>query len=250
MEDLVVITALANAGLLFQYRGHALLADALQRSDQLPFTGLPENIWKTMLAGESPFSQVDALLFSHLHPDHFSESMTQQYLQRHPDTRLFLPDDASLTGREDGSAPAKVIRITGENALTPYPVGEDITVRAFSSLHLDEKYHNTPHFCYVLSFGEKNVLLTGDIDYTCETLSQIADIPLKAAFITPLFFRALNAHRFFRGQLMPQTLFVNHIPDASEDQFGVRHMVQRDLASRHADSPVFACTQINQKFFL
>lgn len=252
MDDPIVVTLLANAGLLLQYRGCTLLLDALQESENVPFSGLPREIWYEILSGDTHFSQVDALLFTHLHPDHFSDDMTLQYLKQHSKPRIFLPEDSFAEGFEaiKEESYGRSVLLSHETDFKEYPVSPDITVRAFQTRHLGKKYDQVPHFCYLISFGKKNVLFSADIDYTIETLSQLDGIPLYGAFVNPLFFRALCANRFFKGKLCAEQLCVYHIPFEYDDQWGIRHTVQRDLVLWNRTGCAVALTDPLQKIAL
>ena len=95
MGKTVTVTLLANAGLLFQYDGYSILLDALQCSEKAPFSPLPPALWQALLSASGRFSRIGALLFTHLHPDHFSVDMTLQYLHRHPVPVVMMPHDPS-----------------------------------------------------------------------------------------------------------------------------------------------------------
>ena len=80
-----------------------------------------------------------------------------------------------------------------------YRIEPEITVRAFRTLHLDRKYRNVPHFCYILTFGDQNILLTADMDYTTETLASIQNVPIRATFVNPLFFQRTEPPEVLQG---------------------------------------------------
>ena len=107
----------------------------------------------------------------------------------------------------------------------------EITVRAFRTLHLDKKFENVEHFCYLITFGDKNILFTADIDYVTEDLARLRGIRLDAAFINPLFFGALRRGRFFRGKLDANRILVYHVPFAEDDTMGMRAILEQDMAA-------------------
>ena len=96
---------------------------------------------------------------------------------------------------------------------------------AIPTRHLDKRYYAVPHACLLLSFGAKSLLVTADVDYTCEALSLLDGVPLDAAFVNPLFFSALLSNLFFKGELHPEHLCVYHIPFASDDTMRMRPSV-------------------------
>lgn len=235
MDGKLAVTLIANAGVLLRWNGVTLLLDGIYGTEGHPFSNLPPETWRAMRAGEPPFEHLDYLLFTHAHPDHFSPEMTLELLRARRVKGVFLPDTRSV--RE--SALAEYLRESGlpsvllshETDRAAYRVEPDVTVRAFSTLHLDEKYRHVHHFCYLLRFGEKNVLFTADVDYIHETLSQVRDVPLRAAFVNPLFFSDLRRRRFFRGELTAETICIYHVPFSGEDTMRIRPTLANDMVN-------------------
>ena len=245
MNKPVTITFLANAGLLLQYDGHALLLDALQKSEATPFSPLPAALEGELFRGGTPLSDADALLFTHLHPDHFSAGLTLQYMERWPRSMLLLPNACGDPCFDAAAAQAgtRLISFPPSAECARFNLTPNISVFAFATRHLGKQYHRVPHICYLLCVGEKNILITGDIDYTFESLHQLDGVPLHAAFVTPLFFSALRRGRFFKGTLEATHICVYHIPFEADDQFQVRRSLHRDLSLWQGQSQVIALKQ-------
>lgn len=239
MEETLHVTLLANAGLLMEYRGTKLLIDGIYGPENHPFSNLPPRMWEEMKQGEGIFRNVDCLLFTHAHPDHFSPQMTAEYLTHRTVKGVFLPQTRSVRESalprllQDKGIPAAYL--TEETDHMGWKVAPDITVRAFSTLHLDKKYHHVHHFCYLLSFGEKNVLICADVDYISEDFSRIGRFPLHAAFVNPLFFSQLRRRRFFRGELKAEHICIYHVPFSGEDTMHVRPSLANEMVKFPAE---------------
>lgn len=242
MEEKLRITLVANAGLLLEYQGTTLLLDGIYGPENHPFSNLGPQVWQEMKAGEGHFQKVDYLLFSHAHPDHFSPEMTLEYLKARKVKGVFLPQTRSV--RESGLAdylsehgiPAVFLTEMTDHAA--YRIESGITVRAFSTRHLDKKYYHVHHFCYLLTFGEKNILFSADVDYTKEDFSQVKRFPLRAAFVNPLFFAELRRHRFFHGELSAKTICIYHVPFSGEDEMKMRPVLANDMVKFPAEQEV------------
>ena len=233
MEEKLRVTLVANAGLLLEYRGTTLMLDGIYGPENHPFSNLTPEVWREMKAGEGPFEKVDYLLFSHAHPDHFSPEMTLEYLKARKVKGVFLPQTRSV--RESGLAdylkesgiPAVFLSEMTDRA--SYRIDPGITVRAFTTLHLDKKYHHVHHFCYLLTFGEDNILFSADVDYTQEDFSRMKRFPLRAVFVNPLFFAELRRHRFFHGELTAKTICIYHVPFSGQDEMHMRPTLANDM---------------------
>lgn len=235
MDGKVEVTLVANAGVLLSYGGTTLLIDGIYGREGHPFSNLSPEVWRAMCAGAPPFERIDYLLFTHAHPDHFSPEMTMEFLRARRVKGVFLPQTRSV--RESGLAELlreqriPSVLLSGETDHAAYRVEPELTVRAFSTLHLDEKYHHVHHFCYRLTVGGEDILFTADVDYIHETLGQVKNVPLRAAFVNPLFFSDLRRRRFFRGELKAETLCVYHVPFSGEDTMHIRPSLANDMVS-------------------
>jgi len=228
---MVRVTLLANAGVLVEYQGTTLLLDSIYGLEAHYFSDLKPGVWEQMLRGGSPFGHIDYLLFTHDHPDHFSPEMTMEFLRTRVVKGVFLPDSPIL--RESGleafltqrKIPFAYLPQAGSCSVKP-----GITIRGISTRHLDKKFQDVQHLCYLLTFGEKHLLFTADVDYTQERFESIGDLPLRAVFVNPLFFSALRHERFFGGALDTQLTCVYHVPFAGDDPMNMRPLLTRDLA--------------------
>lgn len=237
MNNTPHITLISNAGLLVTYQGISFMIDGIYGREDHPFSNLTSETWQAMLTGSGHFSRVDYLLFTHAHPDHFSPEMTEEFL-RHRDVKgLFLPTPhtkgeerlAELL-RERGTP---CVQLSGMTDHVTFKIEPEITVRAFQTAHLDPKYREVPHFCYLLTLGGTNLLLTADVDYVHETLAFLRPFTIDAAFVNPLFFSALSHGKFFKGTLDARQLFVYHVPFPEDDTMKMLPTLQRDLNAWH-----------------
>ena len=247
------VMLVANAGLLLEYEGTTLLLDGIYGSEEHAFSNFSPETWQKMLAGAPPFQKIDYLLFTHAHPDHFSPEMTLTYLKQRPVKGVFLPDTPEVSGLTDWLREAGIpcALLSEQTNRAAYRVAPDISVRAFRTLHLDKKFEHVRHFCYLLTFGEKHVLFTADVDYTSERLEQIQNLRLDAAFINPLFFSVLRRGRFFRGELNTERICVYHVPFAADDCLEMRKILRRDLEQWDTvRGEIVALTEPSQEIWL
>ncbi len=241
MEQTLRVTLIANAGLLLEYDGVTLLLDGIFGRGGHPFSVPTEETRQKLMNGEHPFERLDYLLFTHAHPDYFSPEMTLELLRRRPVKGVFLPDTRSaresglVAWLEQSGTPAVLLSDATDHAA--YQIEPHIGVHPFRTRHLDQKYEHVKHFCYVLTFGEKRVLITADADYVHEDFAGLGDVRLRAAFVNPLFFSTLRTGRFFKGTLNAETVCVYHIPFREDDATGMRGRLEHAYRLWGTDRP-------------
>ena len=222
MNSRIQVTLVANAGLLLRDRNMTILVDALFRDEECSFCMPSESTYEKLLRGAPPFENIDYVLFTHLHADHFSEALTREFLCRHGVKGLILPASDSLERQgffdwvmERGIPCAVLTEHTGKAVFRLSP---EIQLTAVRTLHLDRKYHGVPHFCYLIAFGDRKLLLTADADYTEDSFAFLGEETIRAAFVNPLFFSDLHRRRFFHGSLPAETVVVYHLPFPEEER--------------------------------
>ncbi len=241
MSDPLRATLSSNAGVIFEYRGSKLLVDGIYGEKGHPFSNLGADRWHRMVHDLPPYDNISYLLFTHLHPDHFDPDLTLSYLKQHPVKGIFMPDDAALenspllTYIKEQRIPC--VMLSARTNRSRFQIEPEIEVQAFAVPHLDRKYWDVPHYCYLLTCGEKRVLLTADADYTRETFSNLKDVPLQAAFVNPLFFSALRHDKFFKGVLQVETICVYHVPFSEDDTMRMRTAIAQDLLTWPGEKP-------------
>ena len=241
MEPQIQITFVANAGLLLRYRNTSILLDALFSDASCSFCEPSPATREKLLGGRLPFDSVDYVLFTHLHKDHFSAELTQEFLRRHTVKGLLLPASKDLEQKgffnfvKETGSPCFVL--TEHTSQSVFHLSDGIQISAFRTLHLDEKYHDVLHFCYRITCEEISLLFTSDADNTRESFSLLGTEPLRAAFVNPLFFSDLQRRRFFHGALPTEAIIVYHLPFPPEDREPLQRMFTRSLQAWPEDGP-------------
>src|SRR5690554_2838714 len=85
------ITLIANAGVFIEYGRYRFLVDALHQEKDHPFSVVGVEKMKELIDGRGPYKDVEYILYTHCHSDHFSRRHTEAYLKNNRIEALFLP---------------------------------------------------------------------------------------------------------------------------------------------------------------
>lgn len=226
------MTFTANTGLMMQYEDTRVLFDSLYGKSGHRFSPLPHFLEQELLEGRGEFSDIDYLVFSHNHADHFSAAYLKAYLQRNTVKGIFLPEDLLRETELMEFLKAEKIPTMffskNPSLNRTIVLGKSFRMRAIPMCHQGEIYRDVPHFCFLVSCGAEQFLLTADVDFAQEDFSRFSQMPLDGVFVNPLFFHSKEGQQVVRETLCPKEVFVYHIPFAADDVLSMRKMVKRD----------------------
>ena len=161
---------LATCAVLADAGGKRFLVDGMIGEKGHPFSVLPKEAETALMEGRAPYADIDYLMFTHLHPDHFDCDLTIEFLQRHPVRGVLLPlEESNETMRKGGIRLRRYMIQSGiPYRLLRLPIGQNIRYRldgfevtAFNTGHMGEAYAAVNNYCYLLQTGGTSVLFTG-----------------------------------------------------------------------------------------
>ena len=239
MNDLISVTLIANAGLLIQGKNHRFLIDGIHHDKNQPFSVVGKEKLNQMINGSGQYQDVEYILYTHCHSDHFSEKYTKAYLEKNHVLTLFMPK-TYLDGHGDfkknlPSNKTQVVKLQGGlGELIPYESQDEIKIMAFKSLHLGEEYQGEDHYCFLLSIGDKNILITSDADYDALTFkSALEGIKIHTMVVNPLFYNHKAGREMIYNLIRPKEIIIYHIPFEEDDKYNLRRLTKRDMDKHH-----------------
>jgi L-ascorbate metabolism protein UlaG (beta-lactamase superfamily) len=176
---MINVMLLANAGLLIDTGRFRLLADGLYSDTGHTFSTIPRETEKQLMAGGGELGQIQYLLFTHLHPDHFDRYKTNEFTEKHDVHGVYFPlaDGAEMdievkefieAQRDSGVYTEPLILERGESRRII--LGDDTEITAFCTGHMGAQYSDVPNICYLLKADGSTLLVTGDADSTISTV--------------------------------------------------------------------------------
>jgi L-ascorbate metabolism protein UlaG (beta-lactamase superfamily) len=163
-EQLDKVTYLSNAGVMVKLQGHKILIDSLCNSTIPLYKNPPAVIREQMILGVPPFDNIDCLLFTHHHSDHFDPEGAAGFLRYHKEALIIstpvVTSQISDRLSDSGSKRLITLDIAGQ-ALQDIQIN-GIKIRSVAMRHDGEQYHDVLNLAYLIEAAGKKILHVGD----------------------------------------------------------------------------------------
>lgn len=191
----VSVTYLANEGVLITHGDDSVLIDPLFTEDFDTYLLLDERSQNKIIHGEAPFDNIDVVLISHVHDDHFNAELLVRMLLENKKTRLAASPNALEQVRADDSfeerLEPRLTVITPElnGAVVENRFGR-IVVQTTWQRHSSTRYHGLVNLAHQVLIGGKRILHLGDAEPLPENFANLAaqDIHFDLALVPIWFF--------------------------------------------------------------
>ncbi len=157
----VRVTFIANSGFLIEAGGKKVMIDAPMTSYQ-GGAFMPSYEWDLLVNAEPPFDDIDLILISHNHADHFDAEGVREYMRKSPQTMLVSTFQVVSQLSEFGNRVIAVDPIGGEPASMEV---NDLEVEVLYLSHgapragEEEVFNNG----YIVTMGDLKFFHSGDI---------------------------------------------------------------------------------------
>lgn len=182
----VQVTYVGNSGFLITVGDKKVLIDALFEGFPPEYT-LPQEVLDKISNSEAPFDNVDLILASHDHADHFSAAMVRDFLQNNPDT-VFIATNQAVSHLSDFGN--RVIAVDPTIGSPVTVTANDIQVEAIYISHGQPPAGETEitNNAYLVTLNGIKFFHTGDIENLRDAIPyNLASQSIDLAFL-PHFF--------------------------------------------------------------
>ena len=153
------VTYIGNAGFMITTNHKKVIIDGLFRGFDGIYT-LPEDIQNKLALAQAPFDNIDLILVTHNHRDHFSSGLVAQHLQNDPTTVLAaLP---SITGQ----FPNYTDRLVAFDPTPEEPGDNNIDGIQVEALALTHGPGQPENIGFVVEVEGFKLFFSGDVDLT------------------------------------------------------------------------------------
>ena len=149
------VTYIDNSSFLVSAGPHKILFD--------PHYLMPSELKELIMAGSDPFTELDLLLITHEHSDHFDAEIVHQLLHDNPELMLVSTQSVvDQVGALVGQKPEVLNRLHAYEPSAGQRIEDTLNGISFALLNLP---HNAPvtNLGFIVSLGDLTLFNTGDI---------------------------------------------------------------------------------------
>jgi L-ascorbate metabolism protein UlaG (beta-lactamase superfamily) len=204
----IQVRYLGNMGVLVSSSKGQVLIDALHEQYEPDYLYPPKHLTDSIIKGIQPYDQVQYLLFSHRHRDHFSRNLSAEFLARNPQTTLIT--HAQIADSLPGSE--QIVRI--DEKLPKAYSNVEISIQPLFLKHTwPERHYQTHNFGYLISMSGKKLIHLGDAEYDPEDFkaNQHLLTNIDIAIIPTWFVLFDQGKQILKQYIKAKTVIVTHI---------------------------------------
>ncbi|MEI6100271.1 MAG: MBL fold metallo-hydrolase [Eubacteriales bacterium] len=236
LKDYVLLTA--NAGVLICCKNKKILVDALHNTKTFRFSRVPDELLKQIADGSGDFADVDLLLFTHDHPDHYSKTWTQRCLERNPSVQIVSPihDFSERDNVHFLTRPKEELHIAGI----------EVTCRLLQ--HDGTEYAGLRNYAYLLDIDGTHILLLGDGAMDAKAIQSVLEGWKVNLAILNFPFLTLKRGRDIMNQVIcADKYLIFHLPSIEDDINGYAAAAGRTIQKIYQNSPAIKILEEGKK---
>ncbi|HET9439198.1 MAG TPA: MBL fold metallo-hydrolase [Longimicrobiales bacterium] len=229
----VTVTFLANEGVLLTAGGRKVLIDALFEKYKTGFA-LPADSTRSALAGaRAPFNDVDAVLFTHYHGDHFHPAPVAAHMRANARATLLTSQQVidSLHGRLSAGEP--IANRFRARSMAPGAKRREI-VNGIRIDVLGLPHGGRPdvqHLGFIVELGGRRVLHLGDADFNAQTFAalRLDTMRIDVALVPEWALLDGQSRQIVQRWIRPRQIVAIHVMEGQQER--VARAVRRVLPS-------------------
>ncbi|MDO9154038.1 MAG: MBL fold metallo-hydrolase [Paludibacter sp.] len=167
-SDSIGITYIANCGFLIKIDSQKIIIDGLFKSGHNRYPTPNASTQKLLEAAQYPFNNINLILVSHTHEDHFDKNMVLNCMLNNSSATLICPQQVIAKLSENDSLYQKIktriIECTPDTFTSQFIHIEGVDLHVCRFAHPGERHKNVQNIAYLVSVNGKSVFHSADID--------------------------------------------------------------------------------------
>jgi L-ascorbate metabolism protein UlaG (beta-lactamase superfamily) len=227
------ITYIANEGVLISAGDKQVLIDGLHREYERDYAFLPPAQREKIENAKPPFDQIDLILVSHKHLDHFHPESVGLHLQHNPNTLLVssqqVVDEVEKNFKDFQAIKPRITAVTPpwKERVAMKIAGVDLEI--LSLRHGTGRHATIQNLGHIIKLGGKKLLHVGDADTAIENFQDLNldEEGIDIAFIPYWFLTDDEGRTVVREHIKPKHIIAVHISPSEADH--VSAQIKKDF---------------------
>lgn len=213
------VTYIANEGVLIERNGKKVLIDAVHDFYDENYLPTPFTDFNKMINRKDPFENIEYLLISHPHGDHFDPEMTIQFLNNHPEAELPASSQVydSLSRIHSFEAVSGNIYTIPAELDKPFEVKKNgVGIEVVYLKHVNERHPWIQNLGHLIEIDGIRFLHVGDADLTA-TIPEMdyQDRNIDVAILPYWYFWESDEAQKVLEFIDPKVIIATHISPAN-----------------------------------
>jgi len=218
------VTYIANEGVLISSGQKQVLIDGLFRAYKPDYAFPPPTLLSTLESARAPYNEIDLILVSHLHGDHFHGESVGLHLKNNPNATLVssaqIVDGVKKEFVGFQEIESRVKQVTPEWKTRIEYKTDGIRVEVLGLRHGGSNFSWIQNLGHVIEIGDKKLLHIGDADMTAENFAsfRLHEKGIDIAFIPSWYLLSENGRKLVQEQFAPKHIIAVHVsPDEAKE---------------------------------
>jgi L-ascorbate metabolism protein UlaG (beta-lactamase superfamily) len=218
------VTYIANEGVLIAAGATQVLIDGLHRQYRSSYPFLPEPYREQIETAQAPFHEIDVILVSHVHLDHFHAESVVRHLRHNPRATLVSSEQVvrEIQARPDSSSiESRVRTITPPLKQRVATEAGGVAVELLGVGHGTGRHGTVQNLGHVVTLGGKKVLHIGDADSGDASIFEAFNLDragIDVAFLPMWFLTSDEGAAIVRQHIKPKHIVAVHMPAESPER--------------------------------
>lgn len=233
------VTYVANEGVLIDLEGKKVLIDALFDDFYKDYLSPDEETINRMMESQEPYNQIDVVLATHIHRDHFEAQIAGRFMTQHKESQLLSSEQIvkELEAKVENYDAFKS-RVTSKTRVVEKLTDEvnGVTIHSFFIYHAGgERTRSIENMGFIVESNGKRVLHLGDADMDVARFAELdfTQYDLDVALVPYWYMADETGRKIVDDHIKAKKLVGVHYPKAPSP------MALQDIRTNYPKATVF-----------
>jgi L-ascorbate metabolism protein UlaG (beta-lactamase superfamily) len=229
----IKISQVVNAGVLIETNNKKILIDGIHCTNTYEWSFIDEKLMNQIIYTNKDFHNINLLLFSHQHCDHFNKEKTFEYIENNHIEKLAICDLCNEELNNYGILEELKTDFHEEGTID----ADDIKVKYFKTKHLKDEQFGINHYSFIINIKNINILYMADADFNKKELFDPLWECKIDVIIAPFIIATYKSGKNFINEINPTLLILNHLPKKEDDKYNYRILTEKSIVRNLSDVP-------------